>query len=948
MKMKNKMLLSIFLILFSYGILILTLGIPGPSKGCFMSPAIVDFDKCGVKYIVTVDDKNKRLCIFDHECNLVGTESLPDDMSYSPVSVADIDGDQNEEIIFLGVQDYQLGTNNEPINVPGKISCYIYNYTDNEIMQKEPAIEIEIENIYPILSKKNEINPPIIYDIDNDMELEILFGFANIVNMQGIDNYSQLSTNTQIKYVSTIFSYENNGEVTEGFPFITEKYDFMSLDKNVQAISNLAVTEFGSSENEPPFPSSNNRGIAFTVGGGEVHLISQIAAGLLVQYANLSGYPKFGGSDFIKISGPTVCHYFGSDMIFVVGYDAFDNKPRVQQVANWIGNYPDADIDTSNVKECIQPPSPIFGSNGNIYVLAKYVSKDDENILYVIENNIGYPYYDFRENYKTYKIDLPDNLKNNEFVLNQPSLFIRDKETEQFIQVEGVTLNLINSQVNKQETDGDQSTWAVADLDTDSVIEIVKASNQGISMEKTEPQLDKLKIWYNNFYEKPWPTLAFNNQRTNRYYIEESSGILPIDPIVTNETSWYNPIFIEEGQSVTHNIKIYDPDPYEFIFSNSVQTANYGFWNNENKYHFLKSLKGKYIYNPIGYYISMDTNKGDSGLYELSAVFDNTKGGGTLFYLLHTVVEGPPHDPSITVGGVDNNGLTTSKKISLYLKVFGVGPFQMKIWDGATITSWLPYDKSYPWSLSDGDGIKTIYAEFKDTYGNIQTSTSVELDEKIPIIKVNPIYEPVNSTGRIVTGTAENCNKLMEAVPYIGNPTINSISKNGNNFTIKVTLEEKVGQSAIKIFVKDPKWPPVEKTVYFNYQTVSVPPPPPPTADLIVAYATFRKITPSNKYYITAAIKNIGNGPMPQGLSVPVVCKLYKNILVAEMTKNVANVAVGKYQQVIFPLTLRQYNYLHHAIIDIDPNNKLPESDPFDGKINSNNSKKITKENVRT
>ena len=39
--------------------------------------------------------------------------------------------------------------------------------------------------------------------------------------------------------------------------------------------------------------------------------------------------------------------------------------------------------------------------------------------------------------------------------------------------------------------------------------------------------------------------------------------------------------------------------------------------------------------------------------------------------------------------------------------------------DGASWSGWLPYAATLPWTLTPGDGVKTVYAEFRDTPGNV-------------------------------------------------------------------------------------------------------------------------------------------------------------------------------------------------------------------------------------
>ncbi len=55
--------------------------------------------------------------------------------------------------------------------------------------------------------------------------------------------------------------------------------------------------------------------------------------------------------------------------------------------------------------------------------------------------------------------------------------------------------------------------------------------------------------------------------------------------------------------------------------------------------------------------------------------------------------------------------------------------------DNSTWSAWIPYVQINAWDLTSGDGLKTVYAQFKDSLENISDSAlaSINLDTTPPV-----------------------------------------------------------------------------------------------------------------------------------------------------------------------------------------------------------------------
>ncbi len=117
-------------------------------------------------------------------------------------------------------------------------------------------------------------------------------------------------------------------------------------------------------------------------------------------------------------------------------------------------------------------------------------------------------------------------------------------------------------------------------------------------------------------------------------------------------------------------------------------------------------------------------------------------------------------DTLAPTGTVTINGgaaTTTNVNATLTLNVTdnqsGVAEMRLS-WDNTAWSDWLPYAATYAVTLADGIGVQTIYAQFKDTAGNVSASVSDSITVPGPVtgtIQING--GAVTATNRSVTLT---------------------------------------------------------------------------------------------------------------------------------------------------------------------------------------------------
>jgi hypothetical protein len=102
---------------------------------------------------------------------------------------------------------------------------------------------------------------------------------------------------------------------------------------------------------------------------------------------------------------------------------------------------------------------------------------------------------------------------------------------------------------------------------------------------------------------------------------------------------------------------------------------------------------------------------------------------------------------SIIINGGAN--YTNSTSVTLTLSASDAdGVSQMCISNTTSCSSWQTYTTSKPWTLTTGDGTKTVYVWYKDNAGNVpaQYSDSIILDTTVPQPVTGPTATAISSS----------------------------------------------------------------------------------------------------------------------------------------------------------------------------------------------------------
>jgi hypothetical protein len=85
--------------------------------------------------------------------------------------------------------------------------------------------------------------------------------------------------------------------------------------------------------------------------------------------------------------------------------------------------------------------------------------------------------------------------------------------------------------------------------------------------------------------------------------------------------------------------------------------------------------------------------------------------------------------------------------------------------DGSTYSAYQPYAATAPWTLTSGDGLKTVYAQFRDADGNesLVVSDTITMDTKGPKAKKLRPAKGADDVARSVTVKVKASEKLMAA-----------------------------------------------------------------------------------------------------------------------------------------------------------------------------------------
>ncbi|CAN2042668.1 exported hypothetical protein [Candidatus Magnetomoraceae bacterium gMMP-15] len=188
----------------------------------------------------------------------------------------------------------------------------------------------------------------------------------------------------------------------------------------------------------------------------------------------------------------------------------------------------------------------------------------------------------------------------------------------------------------------------------------------------------------------------------------------------------------------------------------------------------------------INYDITEDNGVlNNDGIYyfHIAAVADDGEIGATSTigpFIIDTV---DPTNPSVSFP------ITTTTTRNVILTLFAGGAAQMFISNSNSYTSiadseWEDYTTSKEWTLTDGQGTKTVYAQFRDSAENITdtpASASIEYIIDTLTVELTPVYTIINADSIAFTATFNKSTTDFEASDInVTNGTVDSFTQVGD------------------------------------------------------------------------------------------------------------------------------------------------------------------------
>jgi hypothetical protein len=122
------------------------------------------------------------------------------------------------------------------------------------------------------------------------------------------------------------------------------------------------------------------------------------------------------------------------------------------------------------------------------------------------------------------------------------------------------------------------------------------------------------------------------------------------------------------------------------------------------------------------------------------------------------VYDQTPPSGSVTINNEADSTRTTSVALSLSATDNSGAVASMRFSnDGTNWSAWVSYAAGKSWNMLPGDGLKTVYAQFKDAAGNTSVSVSdtIILDTIAPSVTIDPVISPTKISTQTIGGSRE-------------------------------------------------------------------------------------------------------------------------------------------------------------------------------------------------
>jgi len=267
-------------------------------------------------------------------------------------------------------------------------------------------------------------------------------------------------------------------------------------------------------------------------------------------------------------------------------------------------------------------------------------------------------------------------------------------------------------------------------------------------------------VWDTEPWESPSPTRSWtlpsgDGTKTVYYQIKDYAGNLSItysDSIILDTTPPTGSIVINGDATYTTSTSV--------TLTLSASDAN-----GVSQMCFSNDGTNWTAWEPYATSKSWTLTSGD-GTKTVYVKFKDSAGNVSSVYSDSIILDTTPPTGSIVING--DATYTTSTSVTLTLSASDANGVSQMCFsnDGTNWTAWEPYATSKSWTLTSGDGTKTVYVKFKDSAGNVSSvySDSIILDTTPPTgsIVINGDATYTTSTSVTLTLSASDANGVSQ------------------------------------------------------------------------------------------------------------------------------------------------------------------------------------------
>ncbi len=258
-------------------------------------------------------------------------------------------------------------------------------------------------------------------------------------------------------------------------------------------------------------------------------------------------------------------------------------------------------------------------------------------------------------------------------------------------------------------------TLTLTASNTTSGVSQVRYSNDGIWDTET---------WETYLATKSWTLPSGDGEKTVYYQVQNNAGLTSVfsDTIILDTTNPSGSVSINGGDSYATSATV------ELTISDANSgAAQMRFSNDDTAWGTWQTYATTAAW----------TLEGADGTKTVYVQFKDSAGLTSQTYSDTIILDTLPPSGSISINGDGADGYTTSTDVTLHLYISNTNPFTAMMRfsnNNADWSSWETFLATADWTLTSGEGTKTVYAQFKDEAGLISStySATVILDTTNP------------------------------------------------------------------------------------------------------------------------------------------------------------------------------------------------------------------------